>query len=253
MNKATTMKNILATLLITLSLPMSMASVASSNIKLDHAPVNLNNQESLQRGARIFTNYCLTCHAAGSARYNRMADFGLTDAQIKENLLFAAEKVGSPMTVAMRQDDAKAWFGATPPDLSVISRSRGADWLYSYLRGFYRDNSRPTGWNNTVFNKVGMPHALFELQGEIVPVMHEHHTADGKVEQVVDHLKLAKPGRMTQAEYDAAVGDLVNYLVWMGEPAQNTRHLIGFYVLLFLGLFLPFVYYLKKAYWKDIH
>lgn len=247
------MKNLIAALFVSLALPLTLPATASSTVKLDSAPVNVSNEASLQRGARLFTNYCLTCHAAGSARYNRMTDFGLTEAQIKDNLMFAAEKVGSPMIVAMRKADAKAWFGAPPPDLSVIARSRGADWLYTYLRGFYRDNSRPTGWNNTVFDKVGMPHALHELQGEMVPVMAEHHTAEGKVEQVLSHLELAKPGRMTLAEYDAAVADLVNYLVWMGEPGQNTRHLIGFFVLLFLGLFLPFAYYLKKAYWKDIH
>jgi ubiquinol-cytochrome c reductase cytochrome c1 subunit len=148
----------------------------------------------------------------------------------------------------MTKTEAKAWFGATPPDLSVIARSRGADWLYTYLRGFYRDESRPTGWNNTVFDKVGMPHVMWSLQGEMVPV----HRKEGEHE-VIERLELAKPGSVTLAEYDAMVGDLVNYLVWMGEPAQVQRKQLGLIVLIFLGVFFVVAYYLKKEFWKDIH
>jgi len=225
---------------------LAFASVAG--IHLDKAPVNLADQESLQRGARTFVNYCLNCHSAASMRYSRLQDLGLSEDQIKDNLLFAAEKPGETMKVGMTRTDAKVWFGATPPDLSVIARSRGADWLYTYLRSFYRDDSRPTGWNNTVFDKVGMPHVMWGLQGELAPVMKK----EGEHE-VVERLELAKPGSVTLAEYDAMVGDLVNYLVWMGEPAQLQRKQLGLIVLAFLAVFFVVAYYLKKEFWKDIH
>jgi ubiquinol-cytochrome c reductase cytochrome c1 subunit len=225
---------------------LAFASVAG--IHLDKAPVNLADQESLQRGARTFVNYCLNCHSAASMRYSRLQDLGLSEDQIKDNLLFAAEKPGETMKVGMTKTDAKVWFGATPPDLSVIARSRGADWLYTYLRSFYRDDSRPTGWNNTVFDKVGMPHVMWGLQGELAPVMKK----EGEHE-VVERLELAKPGSVTLAEYDAMVGDLVNYLVWMGEPAQLQRKQLGLIVLAFLAVFFVVAYYLKKEFWKDIH
>jgi ubiquinol-cytochrome c reductase cytochrome c1 subunit len=181
-------------------------------------------------------------------RYTRMQDLGLTEDQIKDNLMFAAEKPGELMKVGMTKADGKAWFGATPPDLSVISRSRGADWLYTYLRSFYRDESRPTGWNNVVFDKVGMPHVLWSLQGEMVPVMKK----EGEHE-VIEGLELVKPGSITLAEYDAMVGDLVNYLVWMGEPAQVQRKQLGLIVIAFLAVFFVVAYYLKKEFWKDVH
>ena len=225
-----------------------MAFAAGATVHLDKAPVNLADHESLQRGARTFVNYCLNCHSAAAMRYSRLQDIGLTEDQIKDNLLFAAEKPGETMKIGMTKADGKAWFGATPPDLSVIARSRGADWLYTYLRGFYRDETRTTGWNNTVFDKVGMPHVLWSLQGEMVPVMKK----DGEHE-VIERLELAKPGSMTLAEYDAMVGDLVNYLVWMGEPAQVQRKQLGLIVLAFLAIFFVVAYYLKKEYWKDVH
>ena len=238
--------------LMLLALPtVVMASGAA--IHLDHAPVNLHDQESLQRGARVFVNYCLNCHSAGYMRYNRMQDIGLTEAQIKDNLLYAAEKPGETMQVAMKTANAKAWFGAPPPDLSVITRSRGPDWVYTYLRSFYRDNSRPTGWNNTVFDKVGMPHVMQELQGHLAPVYRTEKTEDGKEHHLVDRLELVKPGKLTQAEYDALVGDLTNYLSWMGEPAKGDRMRIGLAVLLFLGVFYVVAFYLKKEFWKDVH
>jgi ubiquinol-cytochrome c reductase cytochrome c1 subunit len=237
---------------ILLALPLA-AFANESAIHLDHAPVNLSNQESLQRGARVFINYCLTCHSAGSMRYNRMEDIGLTEAEIKDNLLFAADKPGETMTVSMHRADAKAWFGAPPPDLSVITRSRGADWVYTYLRGFYRDDSRPTGWNNTVFDKVGMPHVLHELQGQMAPVYHTVMDYEGKPEQVIERFELVKPGKLTLAEYDALVGDLVNYLEWVGEPAKQQRMTTGIFVLLFLGVFFIIAFYLKKDFWKGLH
>ena len=231
----------------------AMALASGAAIHLDKAPVNVDDQESLQRGAAVFVNYCLNCHSANYMRYNRMQDFGLTEQQIKDNLLFAAQKPGELMKTAMRPAEAKVWFGATPPDLSVITRSRGADWVYTYLRSFYRDDTRPTGWNNVVFDKVGMPHVLQELQGHLAPVMRTETDHEGKTHQVLDHLTLVKPGKITQAEYDALVGDLVNYLAWMGEPSQAQRKNIGLAVILFLGLFYVVAFYLKREFWKDIH
>lgn len=225
-----------------------VAFASGASVHLDKAPVNLSDQDSLQRGARVFVNYCLNCHSAGAMRYSRLQDLGLTEDQIKDNLMFAAEKPGEQMKIGMSKADAKAWFGANPPDLSVIARSRGADWLYSYLRGFYRDDTRATGWNNTVFDKVGMPHVMWNLQGEMVPV----HRKDGE-HDVIERLELVKPGSITLAEYDAMVGDLVNYLVWMGEPAQLQRKQLGLIVLAFLAVFFVVAYYLKKEFWKDIH
>jgi len=225
-----------------------VAFAAGANVHLDKAPINVADQDSLQRGARVFVNYCLNCHSAVSMRYSRLEDLGLTEEQIKGNLLFAAEKPGETMRVAMSKGDSKAWFGAAPPDLSVIARSRGADWLYTYLRGFYRDETRATGWNNTVFDKVGMPHVMWSLQGEMVPV----YKKEGEHE-VIERLELVKPGSVSLAEYDAMMGDLVNYLVWMGEPAQLQRKQLGVIVLLFLAVFFVVAYYLKKEFWKDIH
>lgn len=247
-------RNLIIGTLTALLLGMSSGiGAAGVGVKLDRAPVNIDDQESLQRGARVFVNYCLNCHSANYMRYTRLTDIGLTEAQIKENLMFAADKPGETMHIAMRTADAKAWFGAAPPDLTVITRSRGPDWVYTYMRTFYRDDSRTTGWNNLVFDKVGMPHVLYELQGQLVPVMHEVTGADGKPQQVIDRLVLAKPGKMTLTEYDALVGDLVNYLTWMGEPAKAQRMRTGVAVILFLSLFFVVAFYLKKEFWRDIH
>jgi ubiquinol-cytochrome c reductase cytochrome c1 subunit len=232
-------------ILFVLAFLLPMAALANEHVKLDHAPIDPSNQVSLQRGAKTFVNYCLNCHSASYMRYNRLQDIGLTDAQIKANLLFAGDKVGDTMTVAMPKADAKAWFGATPPDLSVEARARGADWLYSYLRGFYRDDTRPTGWNNTVYDKVAMPHVLWELQGQQVLKVNE------ATEEHV--LVLDKPGTLSPAEYNLMVADLVNYLVFMAEPFKERDKHLGLLVLAFLGLLFGLTYALKKEFWKDIH
>jgi ubiquinol-cytochrome c reductase cytochrome c1 subunit len=242
------MKRVKNFLFLLLAMPALAMAAGGHSVPLDKAPVNLADQDSLQRGARMFVNYCLNCHSASAMRYSRLQDIGLTEDQIKDNLLFSAEKPGELMKIGMTKADGKAWFGATPPDLSVIARSRGADWLYTYLRGFYRDDTRATGWNNTVFDKVGMPHVMWSLQGEMVPVFKK----EGEHETIA-RLELAKPGSVTLAEYDAMVGDLVNYLVWMGEPAQVQRKQLGVIVLLFLAGFFVIAYYLKKEFWKDVH
>ena len=232
-------------ILLVLALLLPLMAIANEGVKLDHAPIDPSNQGSLQRGAKVFVNYCLNCHSAAYMRYNRLQDIGLTDAQIKSNLMFAGEKVGDTMTVTIQKADAKAWFGANPPDLSVEARARGADWLYSYLRGFYRDDTRPTGWNNVVYDKVAMPHVLWSLQGEQVLKI------DEKTES--HQLVLAKQGSMTPAEYDETIADLVNYLVFMAEPFKERDKNLGLLVLAFLGLLFVLTYYLKKEFWKDIH
>jgi len=245
------MKSKLFAILIAL-LPLT-ASASGPAVPLDKAPVNVNDKLSLQRGARTFINYCLNCHSANYMRYSRLQDLGLTEEQIRDNLLFTAEKVGQTMSIAMRPADGKKWFGATPPDLTVIARSRTPDWLYTYLRSFYRDPSRPTGFNNTVFPSVGMPHALWELQGEQVAHFKKETGHDGKEHEVFERFELVKPGKMTKPEFDAAMGDLVNYLVYMGEPAQAQRKQLGIIVIFFLLGLTVLAYYLKKEFWKDVH
>jgi ubiquinol-cytochrome c reductase cytochrome c1 subunit len=205
-----------------------------------NAPIDAADHASLQRGAKTFINSCLNCHSANYMRYNRLKDIGLSEKQIKDNLLFTGEKVGDTMKTTMNPQDAKKWFGVAPPDLSVEVRARGADWVYAYMRGFYRDETTPTGWNNIVFDKVAMPHVLYELQGEQV-LNHETH-----------QLELVKPGKLSPEEYNALVGDLTNYMAFMAEPAKEQRKQIGIWALLFLGVLLVLTIKLKKAYWKDI-
>jgi ubiquinol-cytochrome c reductase cytochrome c1 subunit len=213
---------------------------------------------ALQNGSKLFVNYCLNCHQAAYMRYNRLHDIGLSDQQIKDNLLFSGEKVGDLMKTALDPKDAKAWFGTVPPDLSVIARSRsgaggsGADYLYTYLRSFYRDETRPTGWNNRVFPNVGMPHVLWELQGTQRAVYEDEKGEGGQVEHVFKGLALETPGTMSAADYTSNVADLVAYLQWMSEPAQNFRVKLGVWVLIFLGVFWVFAWRLNAAYWKDV-
>jgi ubiquinol-cytochrome c reductase cytochrome c1 subunit len=227
-------------ILLLLALLPSLA-FASEGVHLDKAPLDASDHASLQRGARTFVNYCLNCHSANYMRYNRLLDIGLTEQQISENLLFSGGKVGDQMKVALNKADAKKWFGVAPPDLSVEVRARGADWLYTYMRSFYRDSSSLTGWNNVVFDKVSMPHVLYELQGEQT-LNHDTH-----------ELKLTKPGKLSASEYDILTADLVNYMAYMAEPAKQQRNHLGWFVLLFLGVLLVLAYKLKKAYWRDIH
>ncbi len=226
-------------LIITLWLPMFALAAGGVDIKVQ-APINVNDHASLQRGARTFINNCLNCHSANYMRYNRLLDIGLSKQEIEENLLFAADKIGDTMQVAMDPADAKKWFGVAPPDLTLAVRAKGADWIYAYMRGFYKDDTTPSGWNNVVFDKVAMPHVLYELQGEQV-LNHETHA-----------LELAKPGKLSPSEYNAYVGDLVNYMAYMAEPAKAQRQRIGLWVLLFLGVLLVLMKKLKAAYWKDI-
>ena len=230
-------------------LPVYAGGVA---VTLDHAPINTTDIPSLQRGAKAFVNYCLTCHSANFMRYNRLRDLGLSEAQIKNNLIFTGQKSGDLMTVAMKAKEAKEWFGVPPPDLSVIARSRGADWLYTYLRQFYRDDSTATGWNNLLFDKAAMPHVLYQLQGEQSLRIEKVDDGHGSTHDV-KKLELSKPGTLTKIEYDMYVADLVNYLVYLGEPAAARRVQLGIVVILFLFGMLGLTYALKHDFWREVH
>jgi ubiquinol-cytochrome c reductase cytochrome c1 subunit len=251
---------LLKKLIAALALVPALALASEGTFTLEHAPDRSNNLPALQNGAKLFVNYCLNCHAASAMRYNRMRDIGLSEDQIRDNLLFAGDKVGDLMKVSLSVKDGKEWFGAAPPDLSVIARAKaseagsGADWIYTYLRTYYKDDTRPTGWNNMVFPNVGMPHALWELQGirnaKFVEEKDPHEA--GKTVHKFAGFEQVKPGKMNAQEYDAAVADLVAYLQWMGEPVQNTRKRLGVVVLLFLALFAFFAWRLNASYWKEV-
>jgi ubiquinol-cytochrome c reductase cytochrome c1 subunit len=244
------MKKILAILL----LAIAFAAIAEEGgIVLDRAPIDPNDKLSLQRGAAIFVNHCLNCHGAGVMRYARLQDIGLTEAQIRDNLMFTTEKVGDTMTTAMDPKIAKAAFGVVPPDLSLAGRSRSPDWLYSYLRSFYRDPASKTGWNNLVFPNVAMPHVLSEYQGvQALEVEQKMEESSGDM-RVTKTLVLEKPGTLSRLDYDRYTADLVNYLAYMGEPAQTTRRHWGILVMFFLAAFAVITLMLKKEFWKDVH
>jgi ubiquinol-cytochrome c reductase cytochrome c1 subunit len=241
---------------MTSSVPMAFANEGS--VHWDKAPDRQSDLTSLQNGAKLFVNYCLNCHSAAYMRYNRLKDIGISEQQIKDNLLFATDKVGDTMKASLDPKQAKEWFGANPPDLTLMTRSRsaqgqgsGADYLYTYLRSYYPDSSKATGWNNLAFPNVGMPHALWELQGKRVPV-YESKTEHGHEVKVFTGWQQLTPGTLTPLQYDQAVGDLVNYMQWMGEPAQSSRVRVGVWVLLFLLVLSVFAWRLNAAYWKDV-
>ena len=230
---------------------------AGGSIPLDKAPQRTNDMAALQNGAKLFVNYCLSCHSAAFMRYNRLRDIGLNDKQIAENLTFATDKIGDTMKASIDPRQAKQWFGVNPPDLTLIARSRsskagtGADYVYTLLRTYYRDDTKPTGWNNLAFPNIGMPNPLWELQGEQRPVMEKVMSHGQEVERVKGW-ESVKAGTLSAAEYDRNVGDLVAYLQWMAEPAQNSRVRIGVWVMLFLAAFTVVAWRLNAAFWKDI-
>ncbi len=269
----------------------SLANAAGGEYPLDHFPQDkLNNLPALQNGAKLFVNYCLGCHSAQFMRYNRLSDIGLTDEQIKENLLFTGKKVGDTMAIAMRPSDAADWLGVAPPDLSLIARARssgagsGSDWLYTFLRSFYRDNGRVTGWNNSLFPNVGMPNVLWSLQGqrgvEILAPGHaeaghgegpamltktvfdatgaastsEVSAAEGQMLHAAQYtFPAATGGAQNALEYDESVGDLVAFITYMSDPTAKTRTRLGVWVLVFISIFFVAAWTLNKAFWKDIH
>lgn len=229
-------------------------SATSAGHHLYKADVDISDKASLQRGARTFVNYCMGCHSAAYMRYNRMGDdLGIEESILQNNLMFGTDKSGDTMTIAMQKDDAEKFFGTAPPDLSVNARSRGADWLFTYFMTFYRDDSRPFGVNNLAFKDVAMPHVLWELQGIQKPVYKTVQKEDGSQREVIDHLELETPGTLDSDGYQNTVNDLVNFLVYVGEPAQIQRRSVGVIVILYLLVLLVIVYLLKKEFWKDIH
>jgi ubiquinol-cytochrome c reductase cytochrome c1 subunit len=234
-----------------LLLVVPFAASASSGQHLEHANIDLKDQASLQRGAKYYANYCQGCHSLKYMRYNRMAaDIGITDAQLSEFLIFGDQKPGDLMTISLRPEDGEQWFGTAIPDLTLVTRWRDPDWVYTYLKSFYVDDSRPYGVNNLVFPDVGMPHALASLQGVQEAVYKgDGHGGAGHVVGV----KLVEPGTLTPEEYDNMARDITNFLTYVGEPMKLERRRLGVYVLLFLGLMFFLTYHLKKEYWKDVH
>jgi len=239
---------------------MGFAAGGGASFPSDDITIDWDDKASMQRGARIFVNYCMSCHEASYSRYNRVgADLEIDDAQVSDNLIFTTDKngdktkVGALMTNSMGADYASEAFGIIPPDLSLIARSRGVDWLYNYLRAFYVDESRPFGVNNGVFDKVGMPHVLADLQGYQVPKMAMKVDANGDQHEVIVGFDIVKPGTLSKSEFDQTIYDLVGFLDYVSEPYRQTRQNIGTGVIIFLFLFLILAYFLKKEFWKDIN
>jgi ubiquinol-cytochrome c reductase cytochrome c1 subunit len=254
------MKKLVLTLLLAFGFVAGAA--AEEGYAWDKFPVEKStDMAALQNGAKLFVNYCLNCHSANYMRYNRMHDIGLTDEQIKKNLLFATDKVGDTMRIALDPRQAKEWLAAAPPDLSLIARSRtelgqgsGADYLYTYLRTFYRDDTKATGWNNMAFPDVAMPNVLWELQGQRAAkfVDEKDHHDPSQTVHVFEGFEQLTPGKLDEHAYDEAVGDLVAYLNWIAEPSQGKRTQIGVWVLIFLSVLTLFTWRLNAAYWKDV-
>jgi len=250
------MKKLILTLIAALGI-VTGAHAAEGGLAWDKAPNRTTDLAALQNGAKLFVNYCLSCHSAAFMRFNRLTDLGISEQQIKDNLLFTTDKIGETMRVNMDPRQAKEWFGTVPPDLTLVARSRaghggtGADYLYTYLRTFYRDDTKATGWNNLAFPSVAMPHVMWELQGDRRPV-YDKIEAHGHEIEVFKGWEQLTPGTMTPMQFDQEMGDLVSYLQWMAEPAQNTRIRVGVWVLLFLVMAVVFVWRLNASYWKDV-
>lgn len=249
----------LISLFIAAVLLMPVMAAASGGAHLYSAPIDLNDKESLRRGAQAFGDYCYSCHAASFMRYNRIAkDLDMPEEDVREMLIHTYNKKGAPtkigdlMKVSMTDDFAEGAFGTAVPDLSLAARARGADWIYTYLRSFYLDDSRPTGFNNTVFPDVGMPNVLWSLQGLQEPVYETVMHGDVEVEEI-DHFEPVLPGQLSRAEFDMFIGDITNFMVYIAEPVRAERESLGWKVLLFLIVFFVFAYKLKKEYWKDVH
>ncbi len=278
-------------LIIALLFAPTLALAAGAGLHLDKWPGSIKDQASLQNGAKLFVNYCLNCHGASYLRYNRLTEIGLTEQQIKENLMFTTDKIGDTMRIAANAKDMRKWFGTAPPDLTVAARSHaspdgsGADWLYTYLRQFYPDANRPSGWNNVVFDNVGMPHVFWELQGarpltvtqvRVVTDANGKETGYEEVTKVYDvqgdvtetkkplagmghHESIKREfgapvgGKLSAQEFDKQMSDLVGFMVWMGEPTQEWRKQLGAGILGFLAILFVLSYLLKREYWKDVH
>lgn len=230
---------------------VSFGATAAEGGNLQHSGTDLSDRASLQRGAKLFMNYCSGCHSLKYLRYSRMGeDLGLSDDEVMQNLNFTGGKIGDHVQVALTEDHAKQWFGKMPPDLSVISRVRGSDWIYTYLKSFYQDESRPLGWNNTLFANASMPNPLWELQGLQRPVYGKKDPATG--DTPVERLEIARPGKQDAAEFDRTVRDIAAFLEYAGEPAALKRQSMGVWVILFLAFFTFLAWLLKHEYWKDV-
>jgi ubiquinol-cytochrome c reductase cytochrome c1 subunit len=235
-------------------LPTVSFAAGGGDVHLDKANIDPGNKESLQRGAKTFVNYCLGCHSAKYQRYNRTArDLGISEDLVIENLMFTGDKIGDHMDTAMSKEAGKQYFGAAPPDLTLVARVRGVDWLYTYLRTFYLDESRPFGVNNQVFPNVGMPNVLWELQGWQKPVYETTTDSEGHQHETLVDIEPVEAGSQSEAEFDRTIRDLVNFLAYMGEPIKQQRQQLGIKVLLYLLIFFIVAYLLKKEYWKDVH
>jgi ubiquinol-cytochrome c reductase cytochrome c1 subunit len=245
----------IATILFTAVLLLPLASFtvsASAGAGVEQSGANINDTASLQRGAKWYVNYCLGCHSVSYMRYNRLAaDLDLSEDMVMDNLVFSNAKFAETMNIAMDPGQAMAWFGKPPPDLSLIGRSRGADWLYSYLQGFYQDENGE--WNNTLLPNAAMPHVLWSLQGIQTPVYRQETDAGGFTHEVIDHFELTRPGKQSPQEFEETARDIAAFLEYAGEPAQLKRKGVGVWVILFLVLFTFVAYLLKAEYWRDVH
>jgi ubiquinol-cytochrome c reductase cytochrome c1 subunit len=233
----------------TLLLIFSLAAAAEENIALQQANFDPEDRGSVVQGAKSFVKYCLGCHSIKHIRYQRIAqDFSIDEQKVLNDIAPQGTSIYDQMHTAMNGHDSEKWFGIQPPDLSLVARSRSADWLYSYLKGFYTDKTKPLGVNNLIFKDVGMPNVLWQLQGEQKAT---YTTVDGQ--EVIDKLVIDAPGTLSEQEFDTMVNDMVNFLVYVGEPIKMERERLGKYVLFFLGMFLVIAYLLKKEYWKDVN
>ena len=260
------MKKQLIALLFAL-VPVTAMAAPGAGVPLDEANIDLTDKASLQDGARTFVNYCMGCHSAQYQRYERVAtDLGIPEDLMMENLVFPDTLIGDHMEIGMRPTESKGWFGAAPPDLTMVARVRGTDWLYTYMRAFYEDPTRPLGWNNRVFPNVGMPHVLAELQGKPVvgckampvregrTIKRDSLTGDPVTDEQCDVLVVEQgTGTQTEEEYDTTVRNLVAFLAYSADPIKLERHRIGVYVLLYLAVLFVFAYLVKREYWKDVH
>jgi ubiquinol-cytochrome c reductase cytochrome c1 subunit len=229
----------------------SVSAMAEEGPELPTAGTNVMDQASLQRGAKLFFNYCVGCHSLKYVRYSRLAeDLGLSEKEVMDNLNFTGAKFGETVVSHMPEDSAKEWFGKAPPDLSLEVRAKGADWVFNYLNSFYLDASRPVGWNNTIFPNASMPNPLWELQGVQTAI---HGKPDSTGDAPVEKLELAQPGRMTPEQFRGATRDLTTFLEYVAEPAALQRQSMGVWVILFLAAFTFLAYLLKHEYWKDVH
>lgn len=249
------MKKLITAVLLAVMPVMGMAAGGPS-VPLEEANYDLADQASLQRGAKYFVNYCMGCHSMQYVRYEKVAEAaGLTENEVKDNLMFTeAKKIGSQMISSMDPADASRWFGTAIPDLTLTARVRhSGDWIYSYLKGFYVDDSKPTGVNNIVFPDVGMPHVLAELQGLQKANFKVETDENGNEHKNFEGFEPVNAGTMSAEEYDQLALDLTNFMVWASEPMKLERQRLGTYVMIFLAIFFVVAYLLKKEYWKDVH